>query len=298
MEADTEQPTVTVIIPAYNAADMIGRAIESALRQTVPPQEIIVVDDGSTDETAAAAARYPEVTVLSQDNRGPGAARNAGARVAKGDWLGLLDADDTWTDTKLERQLPYTRDPRVGLVYARRDLHPDYVRPTLVTLLRGNFIGTSSVLLRRSAFEEVGGFDEHGALRYASEDYNLWIRLRAAGWEFEVCPEDLHRYTPSPGSLSSRLDTFYEAEVANAAKLCALLGLGDAEIRRRRAAIYQDYGKTFLSERRMRVARRLFRTAFKEERSVAALGWWLVAWAPVRLLDARRRLRRRGQDAA
>jgi GT2 family glycosyltransferase len=210
----------------------------------------------------------------------------------------LLDADDAWTETKLERQLPYTRDPRVGLIHARRDLRPEQVRPTLQILLRGNFIGTSSVLVRRAAFKAVGGFDEDRALRYASEDYNLWVRLRAAGWEFEVCPEDLHSYTPSSGSLSSQLETFYEAEVANAVKLSALLGLSDAECRRRRASIYKDYGKTFLYERRMRAARRLFRTAFKEERSLRTLGWWLAAWAPVPLLDARRRLRRRGQDAA
>jgi len=285
-------PTVSVIIPAYNAAGVIGRAIESALRQTVRPQEIIVVDDGSTDDTAAVAAKYPLVTVASQPNKGPAAARNAAVRLARGEWLGLLDADDSWADKKLEHQLPHTENPKVGLIHARSGLSSDQFHPTVETLLQGNFIGTSSVLLRRAAFDSVGGFDEDHALTYGSEDYNLWVRLRAAGWEFEVCHEDLHSYTPSPGSLSSRLETFWEAEVANARKLCTLLGLGDAEFRRWRAAILRDYGRTFIYERRMRAARRLFHTAFKEERSVSALLWWMLAWTPVRILNARRRLRR------
>jgi glycosyltransferase involved in cell wall biosynthesis len=284
-------PTVSVIIPAYNAADVIGRAIESALRQTVRAGEIIVVDDGSTDDTAAVATKYPLVTVVSQRNRGPAAARNAAVRLAHGDWLALLDADDSWADKKLEHQLPYTEDPKIGLIHARSGLTPEQTRPTVETLLQGNFIGTSSVLLRRAAFDAVGGFDEDRALTYGSEDYNLWVRLRAAGWEFEVCNEDLHLYTPSPGSLSSRLETFWEAEVANARKLCTLLGRSDAEFRRWRAAILSDYGRTFIYERRMRAARRLFRTAFREERSVSALLWWLAAWTPVSILNARRRLR-------
>ena len=113
--------SVSVIIPAYNAAAHIARAIESALTQSMTPLEVIVVDDGSTDETAELVARrYPQVTLLRQDNRGCGPARNTGCAAARADWLAFLDADDTWLPTKLEKQLAFAVDPRVAVINARR----------------------------------------------------------------------------------------------------------------------------------------------------------------------------------
>src|SRR5687767_11564824 len=99
-----EKVSVSVIIPAYNAALWVGRAIESALRQTVPPAEILVVDDGSSDDTAKTVEPYaPLVRLIRRDNGGPAAARNTGAKASLGGWLALLDSDDAWLPTKLER---------------------------------------------------------------------------------------------------------------------------------------------------------------------------------------------------
>ncbi|MBV1799994.1 glycosyltransferase [Siccirubricoccus sp. G192] len=118
-EPDLRAIRVSVIIPAYNAARSLPRTIDSVLAQTVPPAEIIVVDDGSADETAAVAEAYGDrVRVIRKPNGGPASARNLGAREATGEWLALLDADDQWLPEKLERQLPYTRPPEVGLVHA------------------------------------------------------------------------------------------------------------------------------------------------------------------------------------
>lgn len=106
---DTEY-TISVVIPAYNARAYIGRTIESVLRQTHPPSEIIVVDDGSTDNTAEVIRGFAgRVKLIEQANAGASAARNAGIEAATGDWIAFLDGDDEWLDQRLEKQADYLR---------------------------------------------------------------------------------------------------------------------------------------------------------------------------------------------
>ncbi|MCB1025827.1 MAG: glycosyltransferase family 2 protein, partial [Acidobacteria bacterium] len=88
----------SVIIPTYNRADKIARAIESARGQTFPNKQIIVVDDGSTDNTAEIVAKYPDVKYFYQKNQKQAAARNAGLKFAKGDYIATLDSDDVWNE--------------------------------------------------------------------------------------------------------------------------------------------------------------------------------------------------------
>jgi glycosyltransferase involved in cell wall biosynthesis len=98
--------SISVIIPTFNRIDVLPKAIESVLAQTIIPDEIIVVDDGSTDGTAEMIqSDYPKVSVLVQENAGVSSARNAGISVSKGDWIALLDSDDEWFQKKLERQM-------------------------------------------------------------------------------------------------------------------------------------------------------------------------------------------------
>jgi glycosyltransferase involved in cell wall biosynthesis len=93
---------VSVVIPAYNAASVLPRAIESVLGQTSRPEEVIVVDDGSTDNTAQVATQYgPSITYIRQDNAGASAARNRGIAEATGEWIAFLDSDDEWLPPKL-----------------------------------------------------------------------------------------------------------------------------------------------------------------------------------------------------
>lgn len=109
--AETRRPTVSVVIPCYNAEAFIEETIRSAMSQTFPPEEIVVVDDGSTDNSAAiAASSGPLVRVISQENQGVSIARNRGFKEAKGEWIAFLDADDLWEPTKLEEQLKLTAD--------------------------------------------------------------------------------------------------------------------------------------------------------------------------------------------
>src|SRR5690242_19336912 len=97
---------VSVVIPSFNRAGLIGETIDSILAQTRPPSEVIVVDDGSTDETESVVARYGRAVRYHRiDNVGPSAARNVGVSLARGSWIAFCDSDDLWRPTKLERQV-------------------------------------------------------------------------------------------------------------------------------------------------------------------------------------------------
>ena len=184
--------TVSVVIPTFNRASVITRALGSVLLQTHPPEEIVVVDDGSTDDTAERVrAEFPGVRLIEQENRGVSAARNAGIRAATGTWIALLDSDDEWLADKLERQLQAVtaetdtvtvlchteeiwirRGRRVNPMKKHRK-HGGHIFEHCLPLC---VISPSSVLMHRRLFETVGGFDEDLP---ACEDYDLWLRVTA-----------------------------------------------------------------------------------------------------------------------
>ena len=114
----SSRPMVTVIIPVYNGEEYLAEDIESVLGQTYHPLEIIVVDDGSTDDTATVASRFKElVRYIYQPNSGPAAARNRGLKMARGEVIGFVDADDLWVENKLDLQLGLLADnPSVQIV--------------------------------------------------------------------------------------------------------------------------------------------------------------------------------------
>ena len=171
-------PTISVIIPAYNACATIGACIDSAKRQRNVSAEIIVIDDGSTDATAETVDGMPGVMLLRQENAGPASARNKGIEAASGEWLAFLDSDEAWLDaSKLERQLACARSTRAVLVGASRRFTSDRVLP-LRRFLFGNPLATSTVLAKKEAVLGAGCFE---AGRYHSEDYLLWLRIAAKG---------------------------------------------------------------------------------------------------------------------
>lgn len=178
---------VTVVIPAYNSKDLIGTALDSVLRQTYTPVEIIVVDDGSTDGTKDwVCAHYPTVHVIQIVNQGPSAARNQGIHSASGELVAFLDADDEWHPGKLEAQMSVMdRYPDVGLVAtdwlrtAQFDDVPDVLPISWITyadMLKLNRFQTSTVLIRKRILDDLDGFD---ALVDGAEDWDLWLRTSA-----------------------------------------------------------------------------------------------------------------------
>lgn len=282
---------VSVIIPAYNASIWISRAIESVLRQTFPVLEIIVVDDGSTDDTTAVVMRHSgPISLIRQGNRGPAAARNNGARLARGNWFAFLDADDCWLPEKVSRQIHYTKDSAVGMVHCRaQPKHggPIPERISFERLWKSNCIVNSTVLVRATAFNSLGGFDESRDL-VSVEDYNLWLRLAAAGWAIATCPEDLCEYTPRGDSLSRQTERFAMAHLANVEGISRHLQLSSAETRNKLNEIYSTYGRAFFYQRHMRLARRFLRKPLLRQPTLSNLAWWLGTWVPIRVLNLRR----------
>lgn len=173
---------VDVIIPVYNGARYLAEAIGSVLAQTYPQIELFVVDDGSVDESAAIAAQIPGVRLLQQPHRGIGAALNQAIRQGKGDLIAFLDADDRWLPEKLEKQVcTLMTDPMLDMVFGHvRQFHQAGVA------ICGDAqpgIHRGSMLVRRSAFERVGPFDEdphmHGFVDWYARacEANLCMRV-------------------------------------------------------------------------------------------------------------------------
>lgn len=179
--------TVSVIIPTYNRAKGLKAAVESVLRQSTQPCEIIIVNDGSKNEVLDDFSNYKSITVLhNEGNRGANFSRNRGAKESKGEILMFIDDDDSWNKNKIKNQLAvFNSDPKIGLVYSNRNIVNDdgKVLKQITATRRGNLYPdiffsnvistTSSVAIRRDIFDQAGGFDE---LLPAMQDYDLWIR--------------------------------------------------------------------------------------------------------------------------
>jgi len=182
-------PSVSVIIPTYNRAPKVVRAISSVLCQTFNDYEIIVVDDGSTDSTKPAIAQFDEcITYIAHSsNLGVSAARNTGIRRSSAPFIAFLDSDDYWLPKKLAAHMeffrthPYAQACQTDEIWIRKGhrvnpkkkhLKPsgDIFEPSLKLCL----VSPSAVMLRRSLLEEVGLFDED---LMVCEDYDLWLRI-------------------------------------------------------------------------------------------------------------------------
>lgn len=159
------RPTVSVIMPAYNAGRYIAEALESVRQQHYPAFEIVVVDDGSSDDTAAIASSVAGVRCVAISHGGIGAARNAGVQVSTGDLLAFLDADDLWEADKLSRQVQVLADePAVDMVFGQV---LQFLSPELDERQRSRLhcvaepqpgLLASAMLVRAEAFRRVGGF--------------------------------------------------------------------------------------------------------------------------------------------
>ncbi|MFC5368242.1 glycosyltransferase family 2 protein [Salinirubrum litoreum] len=212
-------PLVSALIPTYDRAEFVAGAVESALAQTHPDVEVVVCDDGSTDETSEVLAQFAaddRVRVVHHEtNRGVAAANNTAAAAATGDFYCILGDDDRWHPEKVERQLARFADAPddCGLVYTggvlasdervtreytpnqRGDVYPDILR-------RFDLHPHSSHMLRREAFESIGGFDESMP---RGVDWEFTIRL-AREWTVEYVDDCLTRRTFHEGNLSESPD--------------------------------------------------------------------------------------------
>ena len=179
---------ISVIIPTYNRAAFLARTIDSVLAQSYKDREIIVIDDGSTDDTQALLASYADsIRTMSIANSGVSHARNVGIKAAKGAWITLLDSDDVWHPTKLERQMAYhDSHPSVFISHTnerwmrhdkevkQKALHQKPKGWCFEANLSFCKIAPSTVMIAKEVFEKVGYFDEELVV---CEDYDLWLRI-------------------------------------------------------------------------------------------------------------------------
>ncbi|MES2209896.1 MAG: glycosyltransferase family A protein [Chloroflexota bacterium] len=209
------KPTVSVILPAYNCPAYIGEAVESMLAQTFEDFELIVIDDGSTDETPEVVRRYrdPRIQFVSQANVGLAATLNRGIAMARGELIARQDQDDRSLPERLAKQVAFmATHPDHALVgtwaeiwreqapTGRIHTHPADDADLKYLLLLNNPFVHSSVMLRRAAIQQVGGYTTDPA-RQPPEDYELWSRI-ARQFAVANLPEVLHVYREVRGSMS------------------------------------------------------------------------------------------------
>ncbi len=181
---------VSIIIPTYNRAHIVARAIESVLQQSYKHFELIVIDDGSTDDTAIQLKSFIEnksIQFHQKDNAGVASARNFGVSKSRGQWLAFLDSDDEWLPHKLQDQIDFLMAHRhLRIVYGeetwirngvkvnQKKHHKKSGGHIFEKCLEQCLIAPSSVLLERKLFDELNGFDESFIV---CEDYDLWIKI-------------------------------------------------------------------------------------------------------------------------
>ena len=295
--ADRSAPTVSVIVPAFNVAGFIAETIDSVLAQTYPDYEIIVINDGSPDTAELESALQPymrKIIYLKQCNKGAGAARNAGLRAARGEYVAFLDGDDLWLPTFLEDQLKFIRrDGGYDLVYANAEWFGDSVwlgktymdsdpstgEVNLEGLLSERcLVITSGVLAKKAPIFNVGLFDE--SLRN-SQDFDLWVRLsKHASARMNYQRKVLLRHRAHPNSLASDSIRSVEGELSVLDKVSKWTDLSGSERASlestralRRATVEIDRGKRLLRDGEFKAAAESFRFANAYFRS-----WklWLV----------------------
>ncbi len=210
-------PSVSIIIPTYNRADLICETLESIFAQTFCDYEIIVVDDGSDQDIPATitTAGHP-INYQRIDHAGQGAARNIGMHLAQGQYVTFLDSDDLWAPPFLKKMTAALADnPLAGWVYCdystfdeQGELHPAYLPPAqkicgnlFAALLEGNFLCVGGLLFRRECFATVGGFDPELP---PVEDWDLWLRV-ARQYDAVYVDEPLVRIRQNPTHASRNL---------------------------------------------------------------------------------------------
>lgn len=248
------RPLVSVIIPTYNHAHFLGRALQSVINQTHPNWEAIVIDNHSRDNTEEIVRSYrdPRITLLKIQNKGViSASRNMGIRAARGEWIAFLDSDDLWYPAKLEHCLAKLDEGFDLVCHGERWLgegrdremfYGPEARASYQSLLfDGNCISTSAVVVRREHLEAAGGFDEDPDV-ITAEDYDLWLRLARKGARIGFVHEILGEYLIHGGNQSKAVLRNMEAVMCVVRKHFAELKVDTLakrlSARRREAIVY------------------------------------------------------------
>jgi glycosyltransferase involved in cell wall biosynthesis len=258
---------VSIIMPAYNSADTISTSILSATNQSYKNIELIVVNDGSTDKTADICQSFVEkdmrIKFLSQSNGGVSSARNTGIRMAKGEFIAFLDADDLWEQDKIEQQVMASRNQPEAIILTQlqrfsedcssrtllsKSLPPqylsknDYLR-TLLNLENHEMASFGTSLVRKAHLEASGLFDEN---LVTAEDWDLWLRL-AFYFPFVNIDQPLRLYRKYTGSLTTRtkLEKTLQGQLYIIDKVAQVGVLFPSEIRTAKIRKYLEFANIY-----------------------------------------------------
>lgn len=281
---------VSVIIPAYRCSRIIGFAIDSLLKQTRLPDEIIVVDDGSPDDIQSAIEHYgSKVRLIRKENGGASSARNAGIDVATGDFIAFLDSDDFWHPTKLQEQLAIFREhPEVGLVSSRYFVqmgkggtmeYPEMDAAPWDRVLRldgekafelAMCVWTSVVIFRR----EVLGSDRFDVNLKTAEDRDLWATL-VSRTPIYLQSKMTATLVEMEGSLS-RIDLDGDCRCMLRVIYRHKSLLGKSGVRKWEASVYRRWAGTYLGQGK---GNRAIRPAVRRlcYQPLSVEGWWVLA---------------------
>lgn len=234
-------PTVSAIIPTYNRAWALKRAIDSVLAQDFQDFEIVVVDDGSIDNTSEILQSYPRICVVKQDHRGVSAARNAGIARAAGRLITFLDSDDLWLPGKLSAQVEFFNSRPDALICQTQEMwirngnhvnpkkrHKKYSGMIFEQCLELCIVSPSAVMMRRRLFDKIGAFDETLPV---CEDYDLWLRAACRFPVYLIETPLVIKYGGHPDQLSRKwgadrfriqaLKKILESGLLNSSQYCA-----------------------------------------------------------------------------
>jgi len=258
MTSTSSEPLVSVVMPAYNVAWCIRRAVDSVLAQDYLARELIVVNDGSTDDTRGVLEAYgARITLINQENRGMSAARNVAIRSANGTYIAFLDADDRWLPEKLSRQVDLLQShPEIGFCSTAARVendegkllnlwrcHHGSTRMLTTLFAEGAAVagGCSAVMVRKHLVDRIGLFDE--SLR-GFEDPDLWTRLAAVSG-YQCIDETLAVILRREKSVSRNLDAMRDSTLRSMRKNRELLPpkLRGRFWRNCIAGVYTDYAK-------------------------------------------------------
>lgn len=291
-------PLVSIIIPCYNCQETIEDTLQSVLSSTLDRSsfEVIAVNDCSCDSTAEILNKYADkITIIHKlTNDGPSKTRNSGIAAAKGEYIAFCDSDDLWEPEKLNKQLVRFCDPEIGLVctdvdifYGQQLILPKMsaLRPlrsgdVFTSLLESNFIVTSSVMARKSALMNVGGFD--GELWF-SEDLDLWLKI-AQKWKIDSIDEVLVHYRESENSLSKSVLKMYDSKIKVLTR--ATIGLDKITRNNILSKCYYRQGCNLFHERKFQLARERLQMAIMARPGfVAQYIYFLLTFLPPNLVN-------------
>jgi glycosyltransferase involved in cell wall biosynthesis len=248
-------PLVSIVIPTYNHAPMLQRALETVIEQSYQNWNAIVVNNFSTDNTLEIVAKFndPRIQCVNFHNNGViGASRNEGITLATGEFIAFLDSDDTWFPTKIEKCVAVLVDGSDLVCHAEFWIDesgksrlvaygPSEAATHHNLIYRGNRISTSATMVRASLLKEVNGFDVSPEL-ISTEDYDLWIRLAAKSNKFAFINEPLGEYHRHDNNVSANIEKHLAAELALLAKHFSANALFENLLARRRRKALAYYG--------------------------------------------------------